>query len=114
MAGKKRISANFMDIVFVPNPERQWKEEAGRVVIDVENKGFYHWIAQKFFHRPRVSHISLDAHGTALWKELDGEKTVNDLVMIMTETFPGEEERMLDRVVTYLGILQNNHYIIKK
>ncbi len=114
MAKKKRVPANYMDAVFIPNPERPWTEKKGRVVIDVENKGFYHWVAQKFFHRPRVSHIELDAHGTAVWKELDGQRTVYDIVRKMEEKFPAERDRMIDRVVTYMGILQRNHFVVRK
>lgn len=115
MAKKKRLPQNYMDIIFIPNPERDWKvREDGVVVIDVTNRGFFHWIAQKFFHRPRVSHIALDAYGTAVWQELDGERTVYEVISRMEEQFPKENDRMLDRVVTFLHTLQTNHYIVKK
>lgn len=115
MNKKKRITSNFMDTVFVPSPQRPWRnEEDGSVVIDVENKGPHHRIAQKLWHKPKVSHISLDAYGTALWNLMDGRNTVYDIVMAMKKQFPGEEDRMLDRVVTFLGTLQNNQFIIVK
>ncbi len=115
MKKKKRLAPNYLDTVFVPSPQRPWRqEENGSVVIDVENKGLHHRIAQKFWHKPKVSHISLDAYGTALWNLMDGRNTVYDIVMEMEKQFPGEEERMLDRVVTFLGTLQNNRFIIKK
>lgn len=115
MAKKKNINPNYMDIILIPNPNQKWSEqENGIVVIDMENKGFYHRIAQKFFHRPRVSHIALDAYGTKVWKALDGEKSVFDVVNYMKEAFPDEESRMLDRVVTFLHTLQKNHFIITK
>lgn len=115
MAKKKKISRNYMDSVLIHNPERKWKErEDGIVVIDMENKGFYHKIAQKFFHRPKVSHIALDAHGTAVWKALDGKRTVFDIVNLMKEQFPEEQERMLDRVITFLHTLQVNRFILTK
>jgi Coenzyme PQQ synthesis protein D (PqqD). len=115
MSKKKRIAPNYMDTVFVPSPQRPWcKGEDGSVVIDVENKGPHHRIAQKFWHKPKVSHISLDAYGTALWNLMDGKNTVYDIVMAMKKQFPGEEDRMLDRVVTFLGTLQNNRFIIIK
>lgn len=113
MGRKKKILPNFMDVVFVPNPGQAWKErEDGNVVVDMENKGFYHWIAQKFFHRPRISHIALDAYGTALWKGLDGTRTVYEVVQLMEAQFPEEREQMLNRVVTFLRTLQMNHFIM--
>lgn len=115
MKKKRKIAPNFMDTVFVPSPQRPWRQgEDGYVVIDVENKGPHHRIAQKIWHKPRVSHISLDAYGTSLWKLMDGRNTVYDIVMAMKKQFPREEDRMLDRVVTFLGTLQNNRFIIKK
>ncbi len=45
---------------------------------------------------------------------MNGSNTVYDIVMAMKEQFPQEEDRMLDRVVTFLGTLQNNRFIIKK
>lgn len=113
MKKKKKISSNYLDTIFIPNPEMKWNErEDGMIVVDMVNKGFYHKIAQKFFHRPRVSHIAFDAYGTAVWKALDGEHTVFDVVSVMNATFPKEQERMLDRVVTFLHTLQVNHFII--
>ncbi len=113
MAKKRKIKQNYMELVLVRNPERIWTErEDGMVVIDVENKGFHHKIAQKFFHKPKVSHIALDIHGTVLWKALDGKRTVLDVIRLMEDTFPEEKERMPDRVITFLHTLQVNHFIL--
>jgi len=115
MAKKKKIRQNYMDTVLIPNPTQKWSvRDDGIVVIDIKNKGFYHWIAQKFFHRPKVSHIALDSYGTAVWTALDGKHTVFDIVNHMKKQFPKEEARMLDRVVTFLHTLQVNRLIIVK
>lgn len=115
MAKKRKISQNYMDTILIPNPAQKWSEsEDGMIVIDMENKGFYHRIAQKFFHRPKVSHIALDAYGTAVWKALDGNRSVFDVVCLMKKQYPKEEKRMLDRVVTFLHTLQVNRFIIIK
>ncbi len=109
---KQKIDKNYLDIVFIPNPERKWSErEDGMIVIDMENKGFFHSIAQKFFHKPRVSHIALDQYGTTLWKALDGNRNLFDVIHVMEEAFPDEKDRMLDRVVTFAHTLQVNHFI---
>jgi len=46
-----------------------------------------------------------------VWNSIDGKNTVYDIVLIMEQAFPDEKERMLDRVVTYMAILQNNRFI---
>ena len=112
MAKKKKVSANYLESVPVRSEERLWRlREDGLVEIDMENKGFYHSIAQKFFHKPRVSHISLDKYGSVVWQSIDGKNNVMDIIHRMEDAFPEEKSRMLDRVVTYMATLQNNRFI---
>lgn len=112
MAKKKKLPPNYLDIVFIPAKDLHWEQRKdGMIVLDMVNKGFFHTIAQKFFHRPRVSHIALDDYGTKLWLSLDGQRTVHQVVSAMEQSFPEETERMLDRVVTFLRTLQVNHFI---
>lgn len=112
MAKKLKITQNYFDSVPRRRPDRPWRlKEDGMVEIDMENKGFYHFIARKFFRKPRVSHISLDRYGSVVWQSIDGGNNVMDIIHIMEREFPGETDRMLDRVVTYLATLQRNGFI---
>jgi gentisate 1,2-dioxygenase len=115
---QQKISKNYMDSIFVHKPTLQWhlsENESKKqiVVLDVENTGFFNKIAQKFFHRPKVSHISLDEYGSSLWLFLDGTSTVFDIVNKMKEKFPSEEDKMLNRVITFLHTLQVNEFILQ-
>ncbi|MCH5188182.1 MAG: PqqD family protein [Oscillospiraceae bacterium] len=115
MAKKMKVSANYMECVPVRGAMRPWRvRDDGMVEIDMENKGFYHSIAQKFFKKPRVSHIALDRYGSVVWQNIDGKNTVTDIIHIMENEFPDEKDRMLDRVVTYMATLQRNSFIIMK
>ena len=108
----RKVSANYMDLVFTKNAEIQWRvKEDGSVEVDMVNKGFFNSIAQKFFHRPRVSHIALDKYGTTLWLALDGTATVNDVLTKMNEKFPDESDKMLNRVVQFLTTLETWKFI---
>ena len=116
----KKLSSNYMDIVFVRSESFPWREKEGSegqtgtfVEIDMENRGFFNWIAQKLFKRPRISHISLDKYGTKLWLALDGKATVNDVLLKMKNTFPEESEKMLNRVVHFLATLEAHRFIIR-
>lgn len=101
-----------MDLVFVKSESRPWrKKDGGLVEIDMENTGFFNAVAQKFFHRPRVSHISLDQYGSVLWLALDGNASVNDVLQKMNEHFPAEREKMLNRVVQFLATLERTGFI---
>lgn len=115
MAKKKKIAANYLDHIPVRQKGQVWRtKEDGMVEIDMEHKGFYHAIAQKFFHKPRVSHIGLDEYGSKVWQSIDGTNRVMDIVHIMEDAFPGEKDRMLDRVVTFMATLQRNGFVSMK
>ena len=114
----KKLSSNYMDIVFVRSEGFPWRKKEGSdgqtqgfVEIDMENRGFFNRIAQKFFKRPRISHISLDKYGTELWLALDGKATVNDVLLKMKKAFPEESEKMLNRVVQFLATLERTGFI---
>lgn len=110
----KKLSANYMDLVFSKNPGRVWRQkDEGIVEIDMENRGLFNAIAQKFFKRPRVSHIALDKYGSVLWLGLDGENTVNDLLELMQKAFPEEKDKMLNRLVQFLTTLEVHSFIIR-
>lgn len=109
MAKKKQ--ENYLDYVPVISPQNTWSVEDGKVTIHMVHRGFYAAIAQKFFHRPRVSHIDLDAHGSFLFQQIDGKRTVNDLALLMKEHFGKDAEPLYDRLVKYMQILRNNRFI---
>lgn len=112
MAKKRKISPNYLDSVPQRRIDHPWRiKNDGMVEIDMEHKGFFAAIAQKFFHKPRISHISLDQYGSVLWKSIDGVNSISDIIHIMENKFPEEKERMLDRVVTYMATLQRNKFI---
>ena len=103
-----------MDLVFVHNESRPWREiDGGLVEIDMENTGFFNRIAQRFFKKPKISHISLDKYGSVLWLALDGKATVNDVLLKMKNAFPDESEKMLNRVVQFLATLERTGFIIR-
>ena len=114
----QKISKNYMDSIFEHNPNLKWNisevESSSRVVLDVENTGFFNKIAQKFFNRPKVSHIWLDEYGSTLWQLLDGKNSVFDVVNLMNEKFPSETDKMLNRVISFFHTLQVNKFIQEK
>ena len=76
MAKKKDAGKNYLDFVPVRNPSFDFTvADDGIVTITVEWQGFYHRIAQRFFRRPRVSDIKLDAYGSLSGRRLMGKRT---------------------------------------
>ncbi len=109
---KDQVPANYLESIPHRGSAYAWKErEDGIVEIEMENKGFYNSIAQKFFKKPRVSYIALDVYGSAVWKLVDGKNNVLDVVHGMENAFPDEKDRMMDRVVTFMATLQSNGFV---
>ena len=46
-------------------------DEAGIVTLEIENKGFMNKLAQKFFKKPKISYVHLDALGSFIWQNLE-------------------------------------------
>ena len=118
MFGKRRedrVSANFMDRIYVHNLDCPFeKKKDGTIVVDMEHKGFFSFVAQKEFGKPRISHIVLDEYGSTLWEAIDGKNTVWDAVRVMEEAFPDEKKDMLKRVVTFFRTLESNGFIFHR
>lgn len=102
---------NYLDFVPVCAPGFEWEEKEGIVTIRVENRGFYNWIAQKLFKRPRFSHIDLDEFGSFVWKQMDGKRTIYDISLLVGEHFGKKAEPVIERLVQYFQILYRNHFI---
>ena len=103
---------NYLDYIPVADPRNTWDAENGKVTINMVHRGFYAGIAQKVFHRPRVSHIDLDEYGSYFWLRMDGKKSVGDLALEMKEQFGDKAEPLYERIVKYTQILRNNKFIL--
>ena len=103
---------NYLHYIPAISGKNTWDAaEDGLVTIHMVHRGFYAWVAQRFFHRPRVSHIALDAMGSFIFRHIDGQRTVGQLAELVREEFGQEAEPLYDRLVQYMRILQNNGFI---
>lgn len=88
--------------------------EENLVILEVENKGFFHTIAQILFQKHKVSLIHLDKTGSFLWPLLDGTKTILDLGQEVEEHFGNEAYPLYERLVKYIQILESYGFICWK
>ena len=103
-----------MDYVPVKNPKVEYETaENGRVTVFIEWKGFHNRIAQKFFHRPRVSDVKMDELGSFVWLAIDDHKDVHQLSKEFDERFP-KKEKSLARLIKFLEIVRDNDMIYWK
>lgn len=103
---------NYLDFIPCCNPLYTWDaDEKGIVTVHVVNKGFYNFLAQKLFKRPRISHIKLDAYGSFVWQQMDSVKTIYDISELVKNEFGKEAEPVVERLVKYFRILYQNKFI---
>lgn len=109
---KKKVKKNYLDFVPICNPSYTWDlDKKGNVVVHMENKGLYNWIAQKVFKRPRFSHITLDNFGSFAWQQMDGVKTVFTIADAVKNHFGDEAEPLYERITRFYQTLYQNKFI---
>lgn len=108
MARKAKKDENYLDYIPAVSTKNSWDADAeGNVTIHMVHRGFYAWIAQKVFHRPRVSHIDLDEMGSFIFPLIDGERTVGQIAQLVRERFGADAEPLYERLAKYMQILRN-------
>ena len=110
---KKKKNENFLDYIPKHNSLFPYKEnENGNIEITRKNKGLFNRIAQLFFGRPKASQIELDAFGSFIWKQIDGEKDVYQIGKQVKEQFGEKAEPLYERLTEFLHILRKNDFIV--
>ena len=108
-----RNKANFLDYVPRLSTKNDWILGKDRLVtVHKVNTGFFAFLAQRIFSRPRISKIALDSYGSFLWVNMDGQKNVAALARILQSEYGTEAEPLYKRLVHYLKVLHNNDLII--
>ena len=109
---KKELSKNYLERIPMRPEHINWsKDENGIVTLDIKNKGFFHFIAQKCFKKPKVSHVHLDEMGSFIWPLLDGEKDIVVLGELVKEHFGEKAEPLYERLAKYFQILDSYSFV---
>ena len=112
MSKKEIVSENYLERIPKRNESIKWAiDENSRVTLEVENKGFFNKIAQKFFKKPKVSYVHLDENGSFLWQQIDGEKSILDLGALVKDEFGEKAEPLYERLCKYFQILESYDFI---
>jgi hypothetical protein len=109
---KNVISQNYLEKIPVRPETIKWSvDEDGIVTLDIENTGFFNRVAQKFFKKPKVSHVHLDKMGSFVWPLLDGEKNIIELGKLVEAQFGEEANPLYERLAKYFQILSSYEFI---
>ena len=111
--GRKCGEENYLDYVPKHNALFPYTlKENGKVEVKVTNRGLFNRIAQIFFRRPKYSYIELDEFGTFVWQQIDGQRTIYDICMLVKDRFGEAAEPLFERAVQFFRILRSNSFIV--
>ena len=112
MKKKNEPQINYLDLIPEHSPELEWSRDLkNRVIIKVENRGWFHTIAQKLFNKPRYTKVHLDVNGSFIWPQIDGKKTVADIAALVHEEFGEKAEPLYPRIIRYFQIMERYYFI---
>lgn len=106
-------SVNYLDKIPKRNEKYNWTvSEDGIVTIEVENRGIFHFLAQKLLKKPKVTKVHLDKLGSFIWPILDGKMNVHAIGEKVEERFGEEAHPLYERLVKYFQILESYGFIV--
>lgn len=123
MKEKSKEKKNYLDFIPVQNVQSKYDDSASinendgdtkdyrKIMLCVENKGFFNRIAQKCFKKPKVTKIHLDKMGNFIWPLIDGEKSIYDIASYVKEEFGDTAEPLYERLIQYMKTLENYGFI---
>lgn len=108
----KKPGRNYLDYIPVRSGMLTWQADSkGIITLDVPNTGFFNTIAQKLFHRPKVTHVHLDELGSFVWPLIDGQKNIIELGKAVDAHFGEKAAPLYERLAKYFQILESYHFI---
>ena len=108
----KKKDHNYLEKEPVRNPEFSWKEDGqGIVTVDMVHKGIFDKLAQKLWVTPKVSHVKLDRFGSFVWKQMDGNRNIIDIGVLVREEFADQAEPLYERLAEFVKMLRDNRFV---
>lgn len=112
---KKEKDAKHNFALYIPEIKlNNWEDKDGRIVLCIKNndplKRFFAWMVKK----SPVTRLELDDRCSTVWKHMDGYATVYDIARYMSETYKGDVNDELYRLVTYLKYIAKRGWIMFK
>jgi len=112
MSKKKVIDQNYLDFKPQRSPEIGWNtDDKGVVTLEIENKGWANRIAQKLFKKPKISYVHLDEMGSFVWPLIDGNRSITDISVFVSEHFGEKAEPLYERLAKFFQILESYHFV---
>ncbi len=109
----RKQKANYLDYIPKHNSLFPYeKNKNGSIEIVRKNRGLFNRLAQLLFHKPKESRIELDAFGSFVWEQIDGERDVYEIGKLVKERFGEKAEPLYERLTEFLHILRSHDFIL--
>ena len=106
-------SINYLDKIPARNEKYIWtKDDNGIVTIEVQNKGVFHFLAQKLLKKPPVTYVHLDELGSFVWPIIDGKADIYSIGQEVEKQFGEKTHPLYERLVQYFKILESYGFIV--
>lgn len=102
---------NLTDVIPYPDPRIIASREDELVVLAYP-RFKSKWARKLFLPKSMSTHVRvrLEAHGTAVWDLIDGQRTIGQIIELLAEHFAGEEDHP-HRVSTYIEQLHKDGFV---
>lgn len=101
---------NFL--LYVPiKKHKTYEERKGRIFLVFHHDKLVEKLASKLFKKPRVSDLELDELGSAVWKLIDGRRTVLQITEEMKIRFGERCEPINERLIMFIRYLNRRDWI---
>ncbi len=108
----KKESENYLEKIPFRNDKISWTvDEKGIVTLEIENKGMFNRLAQKFLKKPKITYIHLDELGSFSWQMTDGEKDILAIGNNVKEKFGEKAEPLYERLAKFFQIVHSYGFI---
>ena len=112
MSKKLKKGENYLERIPARKDGLEWtKDENDIVTLNIRNKGFFNFIAQKLFKKPKISYVHLDEHGSFIWQLFDGQKNIIDIGKEVELKFAEASHPLYERLAKYIQMLDSYGFI---
>ena len=112
MKKNNKNAENYLEKVPLRKETISWTTDSeGKVTLEIENKGLFNRMAQKFFKKPKVSFIHLDEMGSFVWPVINGEMNLTAIAGLVDEHFGESAHPLYERLAKYFQILDSYGFI---
>ncbi len=109
---KNVIESNYLEKIPLRNDALKWQtDDEDKIVLLIENIGFFNHMAQKLFKKPPVTYVHLDDMGSFVWPLIDGERNIIELGKAVDKHFGDNAKPLYERLAKFFQILDSYKFI---